>query len=187
MRRCGRRGAGRSSRRRAARTAAACCGRNFRRPWTCDGRLLPGLQWLNLPARPVGFCCGAGRNSGIFDARNPARRGAQAQHRGKEGLMLYDDRRAIAGKMSQASLDAFGIDETGAIRLRAAVHDLSPSPLIFDPRRVSDYGRQHEIPESAMDLFRRTREIRLSDWEEEAIRVSLNSRNGTLRRLLDTK
>jgi hypothetical protein len=59
--------------------------------------------------------------------------------------------------------------------------------LISDTRRVFDYGRQHEIPERAFDLYRRTRELSLSYWEQEAIRVSLNSPDGALRRLLETK
>src|SRR5262249_39137214 len=93
----------------------------------------------------------------------------------------------MAGIVSQACLDAFGIDEADAVRLREAVDYLSPSPLISDTRRVFDYGRQHEIPERAVDLYRRTRDLSLSYWEQEAIRVSLNSRDGALRQLLDMK
>jgi hypothetical protein len=88
---------------------------------------------------------------------------------------------------SEGCLRAFGIDAAEAERLRDAVDDLSPSPLIYPARRVFDYGRQHEIPERAFDLYRRTADLRLSHWEQEAIRASLNAPDGALRRLLDTK
>jgi len=84
-------------------------------------------------------------------------------------------------------LKAFGIDAGEAQRLRDAVGLLSPSPLIFEARRVFDYGRQHEIPERAFDLYRRTRDLSLSYWEQEAIRVSLNAPGGALRKLLEAK
>ena len=88
---------------------------------------------------------------------------------------------------SAACLEAFGIDETTAVRLRAAVAYLSPSPLIFEARRVFDYGRQHEIPTRAIELYWRTRALSLSQWEQEAIRVSLNSPEGALRQILEMK
>jgi hypothetical protein len=95
--------------------------------------------------------------------------------------------RANGGVASEGCLKAFGIDEAEAVRLQEAVNYLSPSPLISDARRVFDYGRQHEIPERAVDLYRRTRELSLSYWEQEAIRVSLNAPDGALRRLLEMK
>ena len=85
-----------------------------------------------------------------------------------------DNTESIA-RTSAACLEAFGIDETEALRLREAVFHLSPSPLITDVRRIFDYGRQHEIPERVLDLYWRTRELSLSQWEQEAIRVSPNS------------
>ncbi|HLQ91320.1 MAG TPA: hypothetical protein VK148_14945 [Xanthobacteraceae bacterium] len=91
------------------------------------------------------------------------------------------------GVVPEACLDAFDIDAAEAASLREAVDYLSPSPLIFDARRVFDYGRQHEIPQRALDLFRATRKLKLSAWEQESIRSSLNSRNGALRRLLEMK
>jgi hypothetical protein len=98
-----------------------------------------------------------------------------------------DGGKAIAGATSEGCLKAFGIDEAEAARLREAVNYISPSPLISDARRVFDYGRQHEIPERALDLYRRARELSLSHWEQEAIRGSLNSPNGALRQLLQMK
>jgi hypothetical protein len=95
--------------------------------------------------------------------------------------------RAIADSISDGCLSVFGIDAAEAARLREAVDYLSPSPLIFDARRVFDFGRQHEIPERALDLYQRARQLSLSYWEQEAIRVSLNSPDGALRRLLDMK
>lgn len=100
---------------------------------------------------------------------------------------MHHHGRAIAGVASEGCLKAFGIDEAEAVRLQEAVNYLSPSPLISDARRVFDYGRQHEIPERAVDLYRRTRELSLSYWEQEAIRVSLNAPDGALRRLLEMK
>jgi hypothetical protein len=100
---------------------------------------------------------------------------------------VQDSASGVAGSTSVRCLEAFGIDAAEAVRLREAVSFLSPSPLIFEARRVFDYGRQHEIPERAFDLYRRTRDLSLSYWEQEAIRVSLNSPNGALRKLLDTK
>lgn len=88
---------------------------------------------------------------------------------------------------SLACLEAFGIGDAEAGRLRDAASYLSPSPLIADARRVFEYGRQHEIPERVIDLHRRTRSLRLSQWEQEAIRVSLNAPDGTLRQLLGMK
>ncbi len=97
------------------------------------------------------------------------------------------DQARVAGPRSDGCLEAFGIDAAEAARLREAVDYLSPSPLIFSPRRVFDYGRQHEIPERALDLYRRTHDLSLSDWEQEAIRASINSPDGALRRLLEMK
>ena len=94
---------------------------------------------------------------------------------------------SAAAAVSQGCLDAFGIDQAEAARLREAVDYLSPSPLIADAQRVFEYGSQHEIPERAIDLYRRTRALSLSHWEQEAIRASLNSRTGALRRLLEMK
>ena len=100
---------------------------------------------------------------------------------------MQDHPGPVTGSMSEGCLNAFGIDAEEAARLREAVDYLSPSPLIFDARRVFDFGRQHEIPERALDLYRRARDLSLSHWEQEAIRVSLNSPNGALRRLLEMK
>ena len=93
----------------------------------------------------------------------------------------------VARSTSEGCLQAFGIDAKEAERLRNAVGFLSPSPLIFEARRMFDYGRQHEIPDRAFDLHRRTHGLSLSYWEQEAIRVSLNSPDGALRKLLDMK
>jgi hypothetical protein len=100
---------------------------------------------------------------------------------------VQDGASGVAGSTSEGCLQAFGIDAEEASRLREAVSFLSPSPLIFEARRVFDYGRQHEIPERAFDLYRRTRGLSLSYWEQEAIRASLNSSDGALRKLLVTK
>jgi hypothetical protein len=100
---------------------------------------------------------------------------------------MQDSASGISERISEGCLQAFGIDLPEAKRLREAVGYLSPSPLIFEAQRVFDYGRQHDIPERAFDLYRRTKDLRLSYWEQEAIRVSLNSPNGALRQLLEMK
>jgi len=100
---------------------------------------------------------------------------------------VQDKVEAVAGSTTDGCLNAFGIDAAEADRLRDAVEYLSPSPLIFDARRVFDYGRQHEIPQRAVDLYQRTRNLALSHWEQEAIRVSINSPKGALRQLLEMK
>ncbi|MGE3919185.1 MAG: hypothetical protein AB7F78_26160, partial [Hyphomicrobiaceae bacterium] len=94
---------------------------------------------------------------------------------------------ARRGAISEGCLAAFGIGLEEAVRLREAVDHLSPSPLIFNPTRVYDYGRLHEVPEAAFDLYRRAAGLRLSYWEQEAIRASLNSPRGALRKLLEAK
>jgi len=89
--------------------------------------------------------------------------------------------------VSDGCLGAFGIDAAEATALMEAVGFLSPSPLIFEPTGVFDYGRLHEIPEAAFDLYRRSARLRLTHWEQEAIRASLNRPDGALRHLLDAK
>ena len=106
---------------------------------------------------------------------------------GIQGLQVRDVSGDIESAASEGCLQIFGIDAREAMRLRDNVNYLSPSPLIFDARRIFDYGRQHEIPQAAYDLYRRTRDLSLSQWEQEAIRVSLNSPGGALRRMLEMK
>jgi hypothetical protein len=100
---------------------------------------------------------------------------------------VQDDEGRIGGQTSEGCLSAFGIEAAEAAGLRDAIDYLSPAPLICKPRRVFDYGRQHEIPERVLDLYRRTSELSLSQWEQEAIRVSLNSPDGALRQILEMK
>ena len=100
---------------------------------------------------------------------------------------MPDETRGGQAAVSSGCLAAFGIEAAEAARLRDAVDHLSPSPLIFDPSRIYDYGRMHEIPEAVYDLYRRAAGLRLTYWEQEAIRASLNAPGGALRRLLEAK
>lgn len=67
----------------------------------------------------------------------------------------------------------FGINEEQAAQLRLNGLYARPSPLIVEPRDVEEMMGMNDVTEDALALYRRAGTLRLSLWEREAIRRSL--------------
>lgn len=74
---------------------------------------------------------------------------------------------------SEPNSNPFGITEEQAAALRLAALYSRPSPLIVEPRDVEEMMGMNDVPEDALALYRRASTLRLSPWEKEAIRRSL--------------
>jgi hypothetical protein len=79
----------------------------------------------------------------------------------------------------------FGVNEEEAAELRLAALYSRPSPTIVEPRDVEEMMGMNDVPEEALALYRRASTLRLSPWEKEAIRRSLQI--GKLREIWEEK
>jgi hypothetical protein len=93
----------------------------------------------------------------------------------------------LANPYSHKSCNPFHIDQEVAQKLRLQALYARPAPIIVDSRDIEEYVGQNDIPSINMDLFRRVRTLRLSQWEEVAIRRSLWLRYGVLRCIIKEK